>query len=116
MQPTHAIATALEKIAKLLRQENYLKQAIDIEALRDLALSDDDQDQARFRSEIAENKWYWLGQSTIADISFTNRELDGRFKRAYYELAMACDANGLGSAYSRDVATIFGQWIRDGVV
>jgi hypothetical protein len=116
MQPTDAIPTALKIIAEILRQEDYAVHAVDIEALRDAALSNDPHDQYRFRSEITGNKWYWLGMGTIADISFSDRELNSRFKRAYYELAMACDANGFGSIYSRDVAIVYGRWIRDEIV
>ncbi len=103
-------------MALLLRQEDFDAQAADIESLQESALSDDGREQAHFRSEITQNKWYWLGMGTIVDISFTNRELNGQFIRAYYDLAAACDASGLGSVYSRNVADIFGRWIRDGVV
>jgi hypothetical protein len=107
---------ALEKIAMILRQVDYATHAADIEVLREAALSNDPHDQSHFQSEITGNKWYWLGMGTIADISFSDRELNGRFKRAYYELATACDTHGFGSIYSRDVATVYGRWIRDGIV
>jgi hypothetical protein len=116
MKPADAIPTALEKIAAILREEDYFAHAADIDALREAALSNDQRDQDHFRSEITRNKWYWLGMGTIADISFSDRELNSRFKRAYHELAMACDESGFGSIYSRDVVTIYGGWIKGGHV
>jgi hypothetical protein len=116
MNPSDSVPTALAEIALTLRQESYDLQAADIETLREWALSHNEQDSTRFRTEITQNKWYWLGMGTIADISFHDRELNGRFIRAYYGLAVACESEGLGSIYSRDIFDIFGRWIRDGVV
>jgi hypothetical protein len=110
------IPAALTEIASILRQQEYCKQATDIEALLNGAISDDKKERARFRSEITQNKWYWGGMGTIADLSFVDREVDARFKRAYHRLATACESEGLGSIYCKSIADTFGRWIRDGVV
>jgi hypothetical protein len=100
----------------LLRQEHYDKQAADIEQLRDAAVSSDPEQQRHFSSQITQNKWYWLGMGTIADVCLQQRELQARFIRAYNNLAVACDQAGLSSVYSRDVALVFGEWVRNGVL
>jgi hypothetical protein len=120
---TDPIPTQLAEIASLLRREDYYlssreiceKQALDIDALRDAALSAESKQQAHFRVEITQNGWYWLGMGTIADIVFTNVERNSQFIRAYFALAIACESAGLGSIYSRNVKDIFGKWIRDGL-
>ena len=116
MRPSDPIPTALLEIASLLRQEDYDAQAADIEKLCGAALLSDPERQEQFRAEITENKWYWLRMGTIADICLQNRELNKRFIKAYNDLALACDQAGLSSVYSKDVARIFGEWIRKGVV
>jgi hypothetical protein len=110
------IPTALAEIASLLRQEAYETQAAHIESLRKAAMSSDSDRQEHFRLQITQNKVYWLGMGTIADISFHDRDLNRRFCRAYVDLADACEQAGLSSIYSRKVADIFGEWIRKGAV
>ncbi len=112
MEASDPIPTVLAEIARLLRRENYEKQALDIERLREAALSSDPEQEAHFRAEITQNKWYWLGMGTIADIVFKDKELNRQFVHAYSDLANACESAGLGSIYSRDVRDVFGEWIR----
>jgi hypothetical protein len=116
MKSSDPIPTALAEIASLLRLEDYDTQAADIEILREAAMSSDSERQQYFRSQITQNKWYWLGMGTIADICFHDRDLHRRFIKAYSGLASACEQAGLSSIYSRDVAGIFGEWIRKGVI
>ena len=116
MKPSIKISEALDKIASLLRQGGYPTQAQSITALRDAALSDDPAEHAFFRSEITGNKWYWLGMGTIADICLEDRQKNKEFLMAYCDLAAACETAGLSSIYSRDVADIFGGWLRKGAV
>jgi len=116
MKLSDPIPNALTEIASILRQQEYDQHAADIEALLNGAISGDRKEQARFCSEITGNKWYWGGMGTIADIQFKDRELNGRYMRAYYRLATACEEEGFESVYSRVIADIFGRWIRDGVV
>jgi hypothetical protein len=116
MKPSDPIPAALEEIALLLRQGNHIRQAIDIEDLRQSALSPNCHKYDHFCSQITQNKWYWGGMGTIADISFQDRALDGQFKRAYFKLADACESEGLASVHSQSIANVFGQWIKDGIV
>ncbi len=116
MKPSDPIPTALAEIASLLRQESHVTQAVDIEDLRQAALSPDAEAQPYFRSQITQNKWYWLGMGTIADICMRDRQLHRRFIRAYYDLAEACEQAGFASIHSRRVSEIFGDWIRKGLV
>ena len=116
MKSSDPIPTALAEIALLLRQEDYNTHATDIESLREAALSSDVERQQQFQSQITQNKWYWLGMGTIADICFHNRDLHRRFINAYYGLASACEQAGLSSIYSRTVADVFGEWIRKSLV
>jgi hypothetical protein len=116
MSESDLIPMALAEIASLLHQEHFGTQAQAIESLRDAALSSAPEKQAFFRSEITGNKWYWLGMGTIADICFQDQELNKRFVQAYFDLATACEQAGLSSIYSRDVAEVFGGWIRNKAV
>jgi hypothetical protein len=112
MSPTDRIPSALAEIADVLRNGSFIKHSGDILELRRLALSADETDQEKFKKEITTNKWYWLGMGTIADITLPTPDANRRFIVAYHDLAMACCASEFDSIYSRDVATVFGSWLK----
>jgi hypothetical protein len=116
MNESDPIPSALAEITAVLRQGKYGRQADAVERLRGLAISSGQQDQEEFQREITTNKRYWLGMGTIADIVLDDPTLNSRFKRAYYNLAVACQEIGLTSIYSKDVAQIFGGWIQQGIL
>ena len=99
----------------LLRKEDCIKSAIDVEELRAASLSDDSAKQKFFRTEITQNKWYWLGMGTIADICHQDRDLRKQFREAYLRLAISCKDEGLASIYSERIIDIFGKWIEMGI-
>lgn len=107
------IPTALAEIAAVLRQDNFVRHPANIDKLRSVALSSDPEQQKYFRYEITVNKYYWMGMGTIADLILSTDELNWRFMQAYFDLATACEAAGLGSVHSRGIADSFGRQLRE---
>lgn len=112
MMSNKSISEILGEIAELLDAGNYVRHARDIRNLSILAGSESKLDHAEFKRKIVEDKWYWLGMGTIADIVMPDEKLNRKFIRAYYQLAIACQENGCDSIYSRDVKFVFGTWIK----
>ena len=106
------IPEILAEIATILEQDGFNSHAEILLHLRDLYLSDNPEDNDSFKKEIMENKYYWLGMGTIADLTLSDREKNNRFVDSYYRLAVECRNQGYRSIYSDDVESIFGGWLK----
>jgi len=109
VSPFGCVPDAIAEIASILREGFRTSEAAEIETLRKLADSSDPSSRERFRAEITTNPRYWRTEGGIASVTMSNAELNRRFRRAYYDLAVACDRERLDSEYSRDVKAAYGE-------
>lgn len=99
------IPAILADLAAILDRFEYSSQRDSLLELSGLY----DSDPAQFRHDITTNKYYWLGMGTIADICFGDSDADAEFRALYHRLATECERSGFRSAYSFDVASVFGR-------
>ena len=106
------LTDSLDEIESLLLSDSFTSDADYISGLRRLYRSVMISDREEFERIVTTDKFLWLGMGTIADRCLSSKEAGQRFTRAYYDLATECERLGLGSPYSRNLARVFGQWIR----
>jgi len=104
-----SVTDTLLTLERILSAGGFAYERNRIKALRILGESSIEEERVRFRSQITGNKYFWGGMGTAADLIMPTPELNKLFFLAYYDLAVACEREGLSSIYSRDIKHLFGR-------